>query len=121
MFWSAFVGAPIALLIALGFNEPLLPPEPSGWWPLLALALIVHVGGQGGVAYGLGHTPAALATLIILIQPVVSALVGWILFGEAFTPLQWAGAAFVLIGVYAAQRAGVQVSTPGSGAVKPDP
>ncbi len=121
MFWSAFVGAPIALLVALGFNEPLLPPEPAGWLPLLALALIVHVGGQGGVAYGLGHTPAALATLIILIQPVVSALVGWMMFGEAFTPLQWIGAAFVLIGVYAAQRAGVQVSTPGAGAAKPDP
>ena len=121
MFWSAFVGAPIALLIALGFNEPLLPTDLSGWWPLLALALIVHVGGQGGVAYGLGHTPAALATLIILIQPVVSAFVGWLWFGEAFTPLQWAGAAFVLIGVYAAQRSGVQVSTPGAGAAKPEP
>ncbi|WP_306015570.1 DMT family transporter [Oceanicaulis sp. MMSF_3324] len=121
MFWSAFVGAPIALLIALGFNEPLLPSEPAGWWPLLALALIVHVGGQGGVAYGLGHTPAALATLIILIQPVVSAFAGWVLFGEAFTPLQWIGAAFVLVGVYAAQRSGVRVSTPGAGAVKPDP
>jgi drug/metabolite transporter (DMT)-like permease len=35
MFWSAFVGAPIALLVATGFNEPLLPPDPSGWWPLL--------------------------------------------------------------------------------------
>lgn len=121
MFWSAFVGAPIALLVATGFNEPLLPPGPSGWWPLLALALIVHVGGQGGIAYGLGHTPAALATLIILIQPVVSAFAGWVLFGEAFTPLQWIGAALVMIGVYAAQRAGVQVSTPGAGAAKPDP
>lgn len=121
MFWSAFVGAPIALLVATGFNEPLLPPDPSGWWPLLALALIVHVGGQGGVAYGLGHTPAALATLIILIQPVVSAFAGWVLFGEAFTPLQWIGAALVMVGVYAAQRAGVQVSTPGAGAAKPDP
>lgn len=121
MFWSTFVAAPIALLVATGFNEPLLPQTPAGWWPLLALALIVHVGGQGGVAYGLGHTPAALATLIILIQPVVSAFAGWVLFGEAFTPLQWVGAALVMIGVYAAQRAGVQASTPGAGAAKPDP
>jgi len=43
MFWSSFVGAPIALLVTLGFNEPLMPQtlaaSPMGWaiprppWP----------------------------------------------------------------------------------------
>ena len=111
MFWSSFVGAPIALLITLGVQEPIWPESASDWWPLLMLALVVHVGGQGGVAYGLGHTPAALATLIILIQPIVSAAAGWVLFGEAFTLLQWIGAGLVLLGVYAAQRARFVPST----------
>lgn len=119
MFWSSFVGAPIALLITLGVQEPIWPESASDWWPLLILALIVHVGGQGGVAYGLGHTPAALATLIILIQPIVSAAAGWVLFGEAFTLLQWIGAGLVLLGVYAAQRARFVPSTAEPGEAKP--
>ena len=107
------------MLITLGFDEPLLPDTLAGWTPLLGLALIVHVGGQGGVAFGLGHTPAALATLIILIQPIVSAAAGWVLFGEAFTALQWLGAALVLAGVYTAQTSRLTPSTPGAGAAKP--
>ncbi|MEQ8404037.1 MAG: DMT family transporter [Oceanicaulis sp.] len=104
MFWSTLVASPIALLVVTGFGEPLLPDTAAGWWPLLGLGVVAHVAGQGGVAFGLGRTPAALASLIILVQPVVAAGAGWWFFDEALGPLQWAGAGLVLLGVYAAQR-----------------
>ena len=104
MFWSTAVASPIALCVTLGFGEVLTPATMAGWLPLLALAMIVHIGGQGGIAFGLGRTPAVLASLIILVQPVVAAAAGWVLFGEALVPIQWLGAALVLAGVYAAQR-----------------
>jgi drug/metabolite transporter (DMT)-like permease len=104
MFWSTLVGSPILLLVTPGVGEPILPSAPSDWFVLLGLGFIVHIGGQGGIAYGLGRTPAALATLIILIQPVVAALAGWVLFSEALVPIQWLGAALVLLGVYVAQN-----------------
>ncbi len=113
MFWATVVGTPLALMITVGFNEPLMPPTLADWWPLLTLAVVIHVGGQGGIAYGLGHTPAALATLIILIQPIVSTAAGWLLFGEALTPVQWLGAALVLLGIYAAQRFRLQSASAG--------
>lgn len=119
MFWSTATAAPILLLVTLAFGEPVLPATALGWAPLLALGFIVHAGGQGGVAFGLGRTPAALATLIILIQPVVAACAGWILFDEALVPIQWLGAALVLAGVYAAQRVRAPVSTAGPGPAKP--
>ena len=103
MFWSTLVASPITLLITMGVGETVLPSSANDWWLLLALGMVVHVGGQGGIAYGLGRTPAALATLIILIQPVVAALAGWYFFGEAMVSIQWLGAGLVLLGVYVAQ------------------
>ncbi len=119
MFWSTAAAAPILLLVTLAVGEPLTPESLGGWAPLIALGVIVHVGGQGGIAFGLGRTPAALATLIILIQPVVAAAAGWVLFGEALVAIQWLGAALVLAGVYAAQRFRPPSSTAPSDGAKP--
>jgi len=104
MFWTTLTAAPIALALALVFGERVVPETWAGWLPLLALGLVIHVVGQGGLAFGLGRVPAALASLIILVQPVIAACAGWILFSEALTALQLAGAALVLVGVYVAQR-----------------
>lgn len=104
MLWSTGIAAPITLVVALAFGEDLFPSTAAGWLPLIALGLVVHVAGQGGVAFGLGRVPAALAALIILIQPVVTAIAGWIIFGETLVGSQIAGAAFILVGVYFAQR-----------------
>lgn len=104
MLWTSGVATPIALIITLSFGEPLFPQTAQGWLPLMALGLIVHVGGQGALAFGLGRVPAALAAVVILIQPVVSATLGWILFGEALVMIQFLGAGLILAGVYAAQR-----------------
>lgn len=113
MFWSTVTAAPILLGVTLAVGERLLPETAMGWLPLLALGLIVHAGGQGGIAFGLGRTPAALATLIILIQPVIAAAAGWVVFDERLIPIQWLGAGLVLAGVYAAQRLRPSGSTPG--------
>lgn len=112
MFWSTLTAAPLSLAIALLAGERLVPETLAGWAPLIALGVVVHALGQGGIAFGLGRTPAALASLIILVQPVVAAAAGWILFGEAFVTLQWFGAALVLAGIYIAQRTGPRLPAP---------
>ena len=33
----------------------------------------------------------------MLTQPALSALLGWLYYGEAFTPLDWTGAATIVI------------------------
>lgn len=119
MFWSTLIAAPVLLMVTLAMGESVMPQTMAGWAPLLALGLIVHAGGQGGIAFGLGRTPAALATLIILIQPVVAAAAGWVIFGEALVAIQWLGAGLVLTGVYIAQRARAPVSTAGPRPFKP--
>ena len=74
------------------------------WSILLGLALGVQIFGQGGVAFGLGRVPAPVASVILLVQPVVSAIAGWLMFGEALIAIQIFGAGLVLTGVWLAQR-----------------
>lgn len=103
MTWSTIAGAAAALPIALLSRESLVPADWAGWGILLALGGLVHVAGQGGIAFGLGRLPVAITSVVILIQPVISTALGWKLFGEAIAPLGFLGGAMVLLGAWAAQ------------------
>ena len=64
------------------------------------MALLVHCAGQGLVGKGFAKLPAATASLLLLMQPVVSALLAWGIFSESLGVLQIAGAGVVLAGIY---------------------
>ena len=102
MIWSSLFGAPLLLAAAFSLGERILPTSTEGWLACAGLGL-VHVIGQGAIAWALGRLPAALASVVILAQPVLSAILGWIVFGEAMAALQIAGAALALAGVALAQ------------------
>lgn len=102
MFWSTLAAAPIMLLAAIVLKEPLLPASAGGWLACLGLAF-VHITGQGAIAWALGRLPAATASVVVLIQPLVAALLGFLLFAEALTALQGLGAVACLVGVVIAQ------------------
>jgi len=104
LFWSTAATLLVSLLASGVRGEILIPPGPDWFiWPL-ALAVIAHVLGQGLIVAGVGATPAALAGLLLLIQPVAAALAAWPLFGEALTPTQLGGCVLVLAGVWLAGR-----------------
>ena len=104
MLWSSAAGAPLVLLAAAALGERLAPAGPSGWAACVALG-IMHVAGQGSIAWAMGRLPTPTASVVVLVQPVVAALLGWLLFGEAIGPLQAFGATVALAGVTLAQWA----------------
>lgn len=104
MFWSSLAALPCLIIVALVMDEPLWPTTALGWLACLGLGL-VHVAGQGSIAWALGRLPTAITSLVVLLQPVVAALLGWILFAEAIGPWQILGAALTLSGVVLAQWA----------------
>jgi len=104
MFWVSAVGAPLILIAALLLREPILPTSTLGWGALVGLGLM-HVTGQGSIAWAMGRLPAATTSVVVLIQPIVAAWLGWILFAEPIGPLQALGAAVTLAGVVLAQWA----------------
>jgi drug/metabolite transporter (DMT)-like permease len=104
MFWATLSSLAVALSLALVFREPLLPETLNGWLILLGLALVVQVGGQGLVAYGVGRLPIVASTVLLWMQPLVAAALSWIMFDEALGALALAGALLILAGIFIVQR-----------------
>ncbi|MFL6623847.1 MAG: DMT family transporter [Sulfurifustis sp.] len=95
-----------ALLPIAGFSpQPMLPSSARGWGVLLGLALVSQVLAQSLIAYAFAHISAALSSVAVLTQPVVAAVIAWVLFGETLMGPQLIGAALVFAGIVAARRA----------------
>jgi drug/metabolite transporter (DMT)-like permease len=104
MFWSSTVGAPLVLIASLLLGERIAPLGGWGWAACVGLG-VMHVAGQGSIAWAMGRLPTATASVVVLVQPVVAAVLGWLLFREAIGPLQALGGGIALAGVVLAQRA----------------
>jgi drug/metabolite transporter (DMT)-like permease len=79
----------------------LAPPVESLAW-LAVLALTSQVLGWLLISISLPALPAALASVLLLVQPVGAVLLGMVILDEVPTALQFAGVAVVLAGVLVA-------------------
>ena len=94
LFIASLFGAAMLLPAALVSGETFIP---SSWTALLALALCSQVIGQGLVVYALGHVPPLVVGIAMLTQPALSALLGWLYYGERFTMFDGVGAAMIVL------------------------
>jgi len=121
--WATGVGVPLLGAVSLLLGESMIPASPSGWAACVGLG-VMHVVGQGGVAWSLGKLPAAITAVTILIQPIVAGLLSWWIFGETLTPIQALGGALVLVAIVLAQwstrKPGPDTKT-GTGSQNPAP
>jgi drug/metabolite transporter (DMT)-like permease len=104
MAWSTAISAAALLPVALLAPQPFLPASAAGWLPLFGLAIVSQILGQGLIAYAFAHLPASLSSVSLLIQPVVAALAAWMIFAEPVGPMQFAGGAIVLAGIWLARK-----------------
>jgi len=104
MAWSGAVTATALFLVVLCSGEHLLPPQAAGWRPLIGLALISQVAGQGLIAYALAHLPAAFSSVTLLLQPLMATVFAWLILNEAIGPWQALGGVLVLGGIVIARR-----------------
>ena len=105
--WSvlAFVcaaAAPVLLAIAIALGEPVWPGD-AGWLPVVGLAILSQIVGQGLLVYSLGFFPPLVIGMALLIQPAIAALSGWLAFGEVLAWPDIAGMALVAAGLVIAR------------------
>ncbi|MDQ3143891.1 MAG: DMT family transporter [Pseudomonadota bacterium] len=94
LFMASLFAAAFLLPAALASGERFVPAD---WTGLVALALCSQVAGQGLLVYALGHVPPLVVGIAMLTQPALSALLGFVYYGEAFTGLDWTGAAAIVL------------------------
>ena len=94
LFFASLFGAAMLLPVSLALGEQVAP---ENWTFVIILALSSQVLGQGLLVYALGHVPPLIVGLALLTQPAISAIVGWLVYRETLTALDWVGA--IAIGV----------------------
>lgn len=100
LFYSTAAGIPVMLGIAIWMGEPVWP---QNWWPLIALALGSQVIGQGLLVYALRHFSALVLGVVLLTQPIIGIITGWLAFGETMNGLDWLGMLLVGSGLVLAR------------------
>jgi drug/metabolite transporter (DMT)-like permease len=93
-------------VVALALEPRLLPQTWNGVAALFAMAWISHAGGQGLLSVALGRLPAVFSSLVIFLEGIVGAGMGWLVLNEALTPIQFAGGALILFGIWVARPRG---------------
>jgi drug/metabolite transporter (DMT)-like permease len=93
---AATVGLLLGLISDPGFS--LRPEWPAHGW-LLALAIGSQTIAWWGILTVLPRLPSLDTSVLLLIQPMLTVVWGWLLFAEHLSSLQWAGVASVLAGV----------------------
>lgn len=103
--WISSVASTIMLLAyVLVMGEKLTGFSAEQWWSLVALGLVSHALGWMAINYSLGHLPAPIASVSLLSQPVITALLAVPLLAEALSVYQLIGGALVLAGIYIVNR-----------------
>lgn len=106
IFLSSLVTAPILALAAGLLEQDYWPAAWLGVSALLALGLVSHAGGQGLLAWALGFLPAAFSSLVIFIEAVTAAWLGWLVLDERITTLQLLSGILIFSGILIARRDG---------------
>ncbi|RVT43760.1 DMT family transporter [Sphingobium algorifonticola] len=97
--WSLLAASTIAaavpmLVFAWAAGETILPTD---WTPVIVLALLSQVIGQGLVVYALAWFTPLIVGLTLLVQPLVGALIGWLAFGETLSLTDAVGACAIAL------------------------
>lgn len=96
MFWTSLVSLAGMGLFGVLFKESFRPLTSHDWVSVIGQAILVHVMGQGFLAYSFGKIPASYGALIMLLAPVTAAILGWLIFGETLSLIKLIGISIIM-------------------------
>jgi drug/metabolite transporter (DMT)-like permease len=94
----------VLFLMNVGMGISLRIPHGKTLWAVLALGLVSQLGGYLALTYALGHLPATITSVSLLMQGPLTAALAAILLGEPLTTAEILGGVLVLVGVGLAHR-----------------
>ncbi|MCH2139371.1 MAG: DMT family transporter, partial [Phycisphaerales bacterium] len=86
----------------------------KAWYYIILLALIPQCLGQGLIVWALSRLQASFSAVVLLLQPVAAALLGWAMFGELLGTWQIVACGVVLAGIVLARLGTLDAGRNGS-------
>ena len=103
LLWRCGVGSALLLPLTLATEHQLIPTEMVPILAVLGLGIVSEGMGQRLLADSMQHFSSSFVALFLLLEPIISAILAWVIFAEALTSSTWVGFAVVLGGIYLAQ------------------
>ena len=103
--WLAYGSAAILLLLACQASDTAITGyADAAYLVALGMALGPQLLGHTSYNWSLKHVSPTFIAVVTLGEPVGSAALAWLFFGESFAPLQAIGFVLLLVGIYLAAR-----------------
>ena len=103
LLWRCAIGGAVLLPIALSLDGQIFPVTNVAIFGVLGLGIISEGSGQRLLADSMERFSSSFISLFLLLEPIVSAMLAWLIFQEAFGSTTWLGFAVILTGIYLAQ------------------
>ncbi|EFA73041.1 hypothetical protein CRD_00641 [Raphidiopsis brookii D9] len=103
LLWTSLLSGCFTFLITLTTETQLFPNSWQTWLAVICLAVLCQIIGQGLLIHNLKQFSSAFVTLLMLTEPLLTALFAFIIFAEKLSPLNWVAFIVVLIGIYIAK------------------
>ncbi len=100
LLWRCGIGAVLLLPITGLLEEQLFPQTWQVWLAVVALALVCQVLGQGLLVYSLKQFSSGFIAVLLLLEPILTAILAWLVFAELLNWTNWLAFAMVLSGIY---------------------
>ncbi|MGF1542443.1 MAG: DMT family transporter [Pleurocapsa sp.] len=104
--WRCGLGALIILPFLCLTEEHFFPYSLSGWLVIISLAIVCQLLGQGLLVYSLKEFSSSFVAVFMLLKPVVTALLAWMIFAENLSLFNVIALVLVLLGIYLAKSSG---------------
>lgn len=104
MLYTTISATLIILPLTLIFETQYFPVTLFGWMIVCILAWMTQAAGQSLITFAIAWLPVAFSSLTLLIQPVVAAILAWILLSEPLNLWQICGGLVVIAGIMQARR-----------------
>ncbi|BAZ91261.1 MULTISPECIES: DMT family transporter [Cylindrospermopsis] len=100
---TCLLGGCFTFLITLTTETQLFPTSWQTWLTVISLGVLCQIIGQGLLIHNLKQFSSGFVTLLMLIEPLLTALFAWVIFGEKLSPLNWIAFFLILTGIYIAK------------------
>ncbi len=103
LFYNCCVRTIVVFPLALWTDPQLFPSSWSGWLTVIGLGILCQGFGHLILIYSLKKFSAAFVSLFLLLDPILTAILAWIIFSEQLNFMSWIAFAVVLLGIYYAK------------------